>query len=244
MFDFVSVPGYLSCTICSVLNLCIVLWHLAKKYRSCVFSPGRLQTGAFQTCIQLKGTHWLQLKPISSCAAPERWRNAHKSHNLSQNSHVWHADGIIAVPGDAKQSGALPWSTQMSAPMLGWRPESCSDLTSISSRDRSLGACSHTPAVSLPTPRQGCDLLNWSEFGPLSEAFFQRQRWSSRKKKKKEREGDPTVFIQRECWTSDRKSTVVTCMLSLSGTQNSEQETPPLFTEGLGGEKKGKSMAV
>lgn len=92
----------------------------------------------------------------------------------------------MAVPGDAKQSRAL----------LGWQP--CSDMTSAWSRDGSLGARSHTPAVSLPTPRQGYDLLNWFEFGSLSEPFFQGQCRSSRKKKKEKREGDPTVSFHSE----------------------------------------------
>ncbi len=72
MFNFVSVPNFLSRTICSVLNCCIVLWDPAKTEVLGICCGGLRITGVGtqRSRSQWNHTHWLEL---------EHRRNIHAS---------------------------------------------------------------------------------------------------------------------------------------------------------------------
>lgn len=78
------------------------------------------------------------------------------------------------------------------------------DISSISSWDRSPRPCSHSCRVA-PTLRQGCDLLNWSVYGPYLIHFF-RVRAGTLTAISKRAPGCP--FTRAEHRTSDRESTL------------------------------------
>lgn len=233
MFDFISVPGFLSCTICSVLNLYVVLRHLAKYIEVLhIFSRGApnmhpvkrhslvtSQTNQLLCCARAETEHTRVSKLVSELSCMTCGWN-HRCPRRSQTIR----------------------STQMSAltarVLLRYDQRLITGQIPRAVFTRSRCVAPHSQTGLRPVKLVWIQALIW--------AFFPGSVLVISKKKEKKKKGRGTLwylFIQRECWTSDRKSTVVTCMLSLAGTQNSEQETAPLFTEGLGGVKKKKGKA-